>query len=82
MQARDVVLMGRYPRRGLLGRITSADRAAVLTAMERMGVADLAHRPLRALSGGQQQRVYLAQVLSREADLLILDEPTAGLGIR
>ena len=79
MQARDVVMMGRYPRRGLLGRITGADRAAVVTAMERMGVADLAHRPLRALSGGQQQRVYLAQVLAREADLLIHDEPTAGL---
>lgn len=31
------------------------------------------------MSGGQQQRVYIAQVLAREADLLILDEPTAGL---
>ncbi len=36
-------------------------------------------RALRSLSGGQQQRVYIAQVLARHADLLILDEPTAGL---
>jgi ABC-type Mn2+/Zn2+ transport system ATPase subunit len=79
MQARDVVMMGRYPRRGLLGRIRSSDREVVMSSMERMGVADLASHPLRALSGGQQQRVYLAQTLAREADFLILDEPTAGL---
>lgn len=79
LQARDVVLMGRYPRRGLLGRITRGDRDAVASSLDRMGIADLATRPLRSLSGGQQQRVYLAQVLARQADLLILDEPTAGL---
>lgn len=79
LRAADVVLMGRYPRRGLLGRITRADRDAVAAALERLGVADLASRPLRDLSGGQQQRVHLAQVLAREADLIVLDEPTAGL---
>lgn len=79
LQARDVVLMGRYPRRGLLGRITHADRDAVAASLERVGMSGHATRPLRALSGGQQQRVYLAQVLAREADLIVLDEPTAGL---
>jgi len=79
LQARDVVLMGRFPRRGLLGRITRADREIVATSLERTGVADLATTPLRDLSGGQQQRVYLAQVLAREADLIVLDEPTSGL---
>jgi ABC-type Mn2+/Zn2+ transport system ATPase subunit len=72
-------MMGRYPRRGLLGRITHDDRKIVAKSMQRMGVADLAGQPLRSMSGGQQQRVYIAQVLAREADLLILDEPTAGL---
>ena len=42
-------------------------------------MTDLAARPLRDLSGGQQQRVHLAQMLAREADLIVLDEPTSGL---
>lgn len=79
LQARDVVMMGRYPRRGLLGRLTQHDRDIVTASMQRMDVAGLAAKPLRGLSGGQQQRVYLAQVLARQADLLVLDEPTSGL---
>jgi ABC-type Mn2+/Zn2+ transport system ATPase subunit len=79
LRAIDVVTMGCFPRRGLFGRITPADRAGVRAAMTTMGVAHLAEAPLRTLSGGQQQRVYLAQVLVQQADLLVLDEPTAGL---
>jgi ABC-type Mn2+/Zn2+ transport system ATPase subunit len=79
LRVSDIVQMGCYPRRGLFGRITAEDRALVRTALETMGVAHLADAPLRALSGGQQQRVYLAQVLTQQADLLVLDEPTAGL---
>lgn len=79
IQVRDVVMMARYRRRGLLGRITRADHAAVDAAMERVAVSSLATKALRSLSGGQQQRVYLAHVLAREGDLLMLDEPTAGL---
>lgn len=79
LRAGDVVQMGCYPRRGLFGRITAEDRALVHDAMATMGVAELADAPLRTLSGGQQQRVYLAQVLAQRADLLVLDEPTAGL---
>ncbi len=79
LRASDIVQMGCYPRRGLFGRITADDRALVRAAMETMGVAHLADAPLRALSGGQQQRVYLAHALARQADVLLLDEPTAGL---
>jgi ABC-type Mn2+/Zn2+ transport system ATPase subunit len=79
LRAIDVVRMARFPNQGLLGRATAEDRELVEWALERMGVIDLARSPLRSLSGGQRQRVYLAQVLARRADVLLLDEPDAGL---
>lgn len=79
LRARDVVRMGRFANHGLLGRMGRTDEDLVDEALDRMGIAALAGRPLRDLSGGQQQRTYLAQVLARRADLLVLDEPTAGV---
>jgi ABC-type Mn2+/Zn2+ transport system ATPase subunit len=79
LRAVEVVRMARYPERGLLGRLRSEDHDLVAWAMEAMGIAALAKAPLRSLSGCQQQRVYLAQALARRADLIVLDEPTAGL---
>ncbi len=79
LRARDVVRMGRFADHGLLGRLGRRDEELVDESLERMGVADLSDRALRDLSGGQQRRVYLAQVLARRGDLLVLDEPTAGV---
>jgi ABC-type Mn2+/Zn2+ transport system ATPase subunit len=79
LRAVDVVGMGRFPSHGLLAPLTEQDHLMVSTAMRTMEIAHLADAPLRSLSGGQQQRVYLAQALARQADLLVLDEPTAGL---
>ena len=73
--------MGRYAHLGLFGRESQHDRDIVLRAVERTGATDFANLPLRELSGGQQQRTHLAQVLSREAEVLLLDEPTAGLDL-
>ena len=81
IRAVEVVRMGRFAELGLLGRTTDRDRQLVHDAMEHMEVTHLADEPLRSLSGGQQQRVYLAQVMAREADLLVLDEPTGGLDV-
>ena len=79
LRAIDVVRMGRFPLHGLWQRMSREDEDIVQGAMKTMGIEKLADVPLRALSGGQQQRAYLAQVLAHRADLLALDEPTAGL---
>lgn len=79
LRASDVVRMGRFARLGLIGRATKEDDEAVETAMARMSVLQFRDKPLHALSGGQQQRVHLAQILARNADVVLLDEPTAGL---
>ncbi len=79
LRAVDAVRMGRYANHGLLGRMTSEDDDLVREAMQRMGIWNLAGMPLRTLSGGQQQRIFIAQALARRANLLALDEPTAGL---
>lgn len=81
LRAEDVVEMGRFAHLGLLKRSTSADRLIVSESMIRTGVREFAKLPLRDLSGGQQQRTHLAQVLARQADVLLLDEPTAGLDV-
>jgi ABC-type Mn2+/Zn2+ transport system ATPase subunit len=76
---RDVVLMGRYGRVGLLRRPQAADRAAVASALAQVGLAELADRQIGELSGGQQRRMLIARALAQEADLLLLDEPMVGL---
>jgi len=75
----DVVMMGRYGRLGLLRRPGAADREAVARALDQVGLAGLADRQGGELSGGQQRRMLIARALAQEDDLLLLDEPMAGL---
>ena len=76
---REVVAAGRVPRRPLARRWSAGDRAVVRSAIERVGLAERADTPVQRLSGGQQQRAYIAKALAGEPDLLVLDEPTAGV---
>lgn len=76
---RDVVMMGRVKQIGWLRIPGRAHWRAVDTALERVGMAELAERQIGDLSGGQRRRVFIARALAQQADTLILDEPFSGV---
>lgn len=76
---KEVVLSGCLNRGGLRPFYTKAEKELARRNMERMGILELQNRCYRELSGGQQQRVLLARALSAAQDMILLDEPVAGL---
>lgn len=75
----QIVAMGRWAHRGPWRPLRLSDRVRIAAALDAVGLAALARRPVGELSGGQRRRVFLAQTLAQDADLVLLDEPMTGL---
>ncbi|HQZ45261.1 MAG TPA: ABC transporter ATP-binding protein [Usitatibacteraceae bacterium] len=76
---RETVEMGRTAHRGVFAGPGAHDRDVAAAALERLGIARLADRSLRAVSGGERQLALIARALATEAAFLVMDEPTANL---
>lgn len=74
-QVRDLVALGLWPKRGLLGRHRQSDRAAMGHVLEAVGLSGFEKRNIDSLSGGQLQRALFARAMLQDAQLILLDEP-------
>lgn len=75
----EVVMMGRIGTQNIFKTAIAVDHAAVKTALERVNMSEFKNRQIGELSGGQKKRVFIARALAQGADILLLDEPFAGL---
>lgn len=76
---RDLLSMGRLGFHGCAARLDTAEKNAIQDLLEEFGLAALAEQPYRQLSGGEQQKAQIARAMVQSPDVLLLDEPTAGL---
>jgi iron complex transport system ATP-binding protein len=77
----ELVLLGRTPHVGVLGLESEHGVAIANEAMQACGIRALAARPITAISGGELRRAFVARALAQQAEILLCDEPTAGLDI-
>jgi len=82
MRVEEVVALGRLPHEDPIRGLRPADRAAVATAIDRVGLGHLVGRDARELSLGERQLVLLAVAVAQAAPLMLLDEPTVHLDLR
>ena len=76
---REVALMGRYGKVPWWRDLSRKDREIVDESLEMVRMSEFKNRQIGQLSGGQQQRVFMARAMAQGADILLLDEPFAGV---
>ncbi|WP_462380084.1 ABC transporter ATP-binding protein [Pseudomonas sp. Marseille-QA0892] len=81
LTVRELVRLGRFPWRGLLGRWRTEDLDAVEAAMKQTDVLQFADHLADTLSGGERQRAWIAMLLAQASPLILLDEPTSALDL-
>ena len=77
--AEEIVATGRLVRQSWFGRPSATERRLIARALDVVGLADRATTDVSTLSGGQQRRVLIARALAAQPDVLLMDEPTAGV---
>jgi iron complex transport system ATP-binding protein len=77
----DLVVMGRTAYIGAFGSVTKADVDIAMEALEALGITALAQRDATRVSGGQRQLALVARALAQQANIIVMDEPTASLDL-
>ena len=79
---KDVVMMGRYGHMGFFRQAGRDDFFAVEKALERVGMAEYRDSQIGELSGGQRKRIFLARSIAQNGQIILLDEPFAGIDVQ
>lgn len=77
----QIVLMGRFHTNSFGFSYSKKDKELALNSLEKIGIKNLANKTFVQLSGGERQLVLLAQALTQQSEIIILDEPTTGLDL-